>query len=93
MSTVKLYSVFDKVVCEHGHQFFAPNDGAAIRVVKGGLRPGTQLFAHPSDFSLVRHGEFDTATGVLTPTAPEHLSSVVSLMPVPEDNSGLFDEE
>lgn len=68
---LKMYSIYDRAVCVYLTPFPARGDIDALRQIKASFKDpsmaDTPVIKNPSDFTLVRLGEFDDETGVLTP--------------------------
>lgn len=65
------YSIKDSATATFSPPFFQPNDAVAIRSFTDLARdPSTNIFRHPSDFTLHRIGTWNDDTGLLE--ASEH---------------------
>jgi len=61
-------AVFDVQVAAYQRPFFAPALGAGVRAVTDEVnRQGSEMNAHPKDYSLYKLGEFDDVTGRFFP--------------------------
>lgn len=67
---LKAFSVFDVKVDAFMPPFFQPTNGSALRHFADAVNdPQSQLSRHPEDYKLCCVGEFDDATGLITPPA------------------------
>lgn len=65
---LKAFSVYDSKAQAYFAPFFFPHLGQAIRAfMELANDQSTQVGRHPADFHLIELGEFDDATGTLTP--------------------------
>lgn len=78
----KAFSLFDSKAQAFGLPFYAPAVGLAVRSVCDAAKERETLMAkHAADFTLYQVGEFDDATGLLTPMSPAlNLGLVSQLM-------------
>lgn len=81
----KLYSIYDRAVGVYLTPFPARGDIDALRQVKASFKDPsmaeTPVMKNPMDFSLVRLGEFDDETGVVSRIGdPYPLASVADLI-------------
>ncbi len=62
-----IYSVLDTVAQEHGNLFLLKNDQLASKEFGTAVQKGDSPWSkHPSDFTLMNLGEFDTETGKIS---------------------------
>lgn len=65
------YCVYDNKALVYGTPFFAPTDGAAVRLFQELANDlNTTVGRHPNDFSLFAVGSFDDQHAVLTGLSP-----------------------
>lgn len=78
------YSIFDTKALQYHTPFFAPTDGAAVRMLQELVSdPNTMIGRHPSDFTLFSIGSYDDQKGVVSPQHPlRHVCDAVSLVKV-----------
>jgi len=61
---LSMFAVYDEVAKIYKHMFFRARAGEAIRYFADGCTDTkTELYQHPSDFSLFRLGDLDIETG------------------------------
>lgn len=84
------YSVFDTKALIYNQPFFAPTDGAAIRLFSDLVNDNnTTVGRHPADYVLYAIGAYDDGKGLLTPQVPmRHIMDAVALVKV---QPNLFD--
>lgn len=71
---VHMYSIYDKVTGAFMHPFYARSRGEAIRSFSDAANDEkSQLSRHVNDYSLYIVGEFDDASGVITPVAVDRV--------------------
>lgn len=91
---INAYSLFDNKALIYHTPFFAPTDGAAVRMVADIVADrNTSVSRHPGDYVLYRIGSYNDAKGMMLPEAPlVHVADAVSLVKraAPVD---LFDDE
>lgn len=64
----KLFAVYDSKALCFTAPYTAVNREVGLRVFYAAVNhQGSQMFAHPEDFTLFEVGEWDDETGVLTP--------------------------
>lgn len=83
---LKAYSVYDRKALVYNAPFYAPTDGAAIRIVADACNDtNTSLGRHPHDYVLFCIGEYDDQQGRLLPlvaiTHVVDLGSLISTQP------------
>lgn len=68
-----LLSVFDEKTQVHGPIVMERSASSAVRGFADHIKANRNelIAAHPEDFSLVKVGEFDEESGVITPCAPQ----------------------
>ena len=68
---LKIYSLYDLKAQIYSHPYYSLNDSVALRTfLQMGQDPTSTVHHYPDDFKLYRIGDFDDATGVLTPEHP-----------------------
>lgn len=68
---MKIFSIRDAAVEAFLQPFFSPTTGAAVRSVSDAVNdPKHQFFQHAKDYSLWHLGDFDDATGAVSPLIP-----------------------
>lgn len=74
---LNLYSLYDRVACEHSPQLNScKNDAVAVRMFEGSINGKSVI--DPDDYSLFNVGSFDTETGkVSTFDVPRQVPIVV----------------
>lgn len=78
---VLAYAIYDTKAEFFQRPFFAQTDGLALRAVSDeGVRPGSELHRHPSDYLVFCVGEFDDSNGKLSGFAPRNLGVVKSII-------------
>jgi len=76
----KIYSVYDKKAAAYLRPFFMRTDAEAVRAITNTAKDSASLFAaNPSDFQLVQIGEWDDATGVISPSGVRVIVDVGAL--------------
>lgn len=86
---VKCYSVYDRKALIYNPPFYAPTDGAAIRIVQDAANdPNSQLGRHPADYVLYCVGQYDDQKGLLTGNQP--LEHVIDLQGLVQEQANLF---
>lgn len=85
-----VYSLHDSKALTYSPPFLAAQHGLAIRMVMEiADGPSTSVGRHPADFTLYCIGRFDDQSGQMLPAEHrEHISDVVSLLPVPLSQQG-----
>lgn len=80
----KAYSVYDRKTLVYSPPFYAPTDGAAMRIISDAAGDvNSQLGRHPMDYVLFYVGDFDDLKGILLAVTPlMHVVDVVSLVQV-----------
>lgn len=76
---MKIYSLFDRKVGEHGGLVLAPNDETVKRALRDGLPANSTEAKYPNDFDLVCVGEFDATTGMIKRTERVLVGSVADI--------------
>lgn len=67
MTTLCVFTVFDKTAGTYGRPFYSVNEGAAVRSFRmevNSTNDMNMLFQHPDDFVLLSLGTFDDASCV-----------------------------
>lgn len=87
---MRCYSVYDRKALVYNPPFYAPTDGAAIRIVSDAANDQNQLGRHPHDYVLFCVGTYDDQLGRLEPVVPlAHIIDVGALVtnqpPLPFD--------
>lgn len=79
---LRAYTLYDMKSVQHHAPFYAPTDGAAIRLVTDLANDlGTIVGRHPSDHVLYYVGDWDDEKGVFTPTDIKvHVRDVITLV-------------
>lgn len=79
---LRAYTLYDMKSVQHHAPFYAPTDGAAIRLVSDLANDlGTIVGRHPSDHVLYYVGDWDDEKGVFTPTDIKvHVRDVITLV-------------
>jgi len=78
---LKAYSVLDTKTGVHALPFFLHHDALAIRaIINVALEPASTLSQYPSDFVLLRIGEYDDNIGALFSSQPVNLGNVSTLL-------------
>lgn len=78
---MKIYSVRDNQVEAFLQPFFSPTMGSAIRSLTEVVNDPQHTFSkHAADYSLYHLGDFDDATGILTPAEPHRVVSLMELI-------------
>lgn len=70
---LKMYCIRDRATDSFGNPMFLMATGQAIRSFTDEINRAAadnSLYGHPDDYDLYALGEYDTATGTFTPTAP-----------------------
>jgi hypothetical protein len=87
---LNVYSIHDKAATAFTQPFFMHNDGLAIRAFQDNVnaKDENNISKHPEQFSLFKLGEYDDATGVITPLpSPDFISGGLELVnPTPEND-------
>lgn len=84
------YSLFDTKSLVYYTPWFAPTQGAAVRILSDLVNdPQTSVGRHPSDYVLYRIGTYDDAKGAFAPISPlEHVMDAIALVQRPADLYG-----
>lgn len=79
---LKAYSVYDRKALTYNPPYYAPTDGAAIRIIADAANDAnSSLGRHPHDYVLFCLGEYDDQKGLLTPMQPlAHIIDVGALI-------------
>jgi len=77
---LKSYSVFDSATGVFTTPFMVHNDQAAMRSCVSAM-DGTLFGEFPEQFSLFHIGEFETASGVYSPSEHRLVTNLSSLVP------------
>lgn len=79
---LRAYTLYDVKSAQHHAPFYAPTDGAAIRLVTDLANDlNTLVGRHPSDHVLYYVGDWDDEKGVFTPTdIKTHVRDVITLV-------------
>lgn len=79
---LKMYTFHDSKAECYGRPWFAPADGAAIRMFQDLLSDQeTDFSKHPSDYTLFAIGEFDDSNAECSPYVPKALGNGLDLLP------------
>jgi hypothetical protein len=73
---LKMYAVRDHKTAQFANPMFVVTDGHAIRSFADAVNQDDKenlLHRHPADFALFTLGDYDTETGIITPTQPTQL--------------------
>jgi len=88
---VRAYTIFDTKGLTYSNPFYAPTDGAAVRIVQDAANDlNTQLGRHPADFVVYNVGTYDDQNGIFQATERVHVIDVVALVSNRKDGP-LFD--
>lgn len=81
-----MYAIYDNKTEAFNAPFFAPTDGAAVRMIQDALAdPNTMLARHPQDFNLFHVGEWHSKTAqVIGLNAPRNMGLLVDYSKKPE---------
>ena len=92
---MQLYSLLDTKAERCAPPFLASTDNEAARLVAISVaRSGTLPAEYPEDFVLIRVGEWDETTGVVTPCVPITIQNVRALLQaLGRPSSALLPEE
>lgn len=83
-----MFCIYDNKAEAFQAPFFAPTEGAAIRMIMDALRqPDTLIARHPADFNLYHVGFFHSKTAVLTPVNPRNMALLVDYLPKEQQGS------
>lgn len=86
---IKAYSVYDRKALIYNAPFYAPTDGAAVRIVQDAANdPNSQLGRHPTDYVLFFVGEYDDQKGLLAAQSP--LVHVMDIAAMVQEQPSLF---
>lgn len=79
---LRAYAIFDSKSLIYNSPFFAPTDGAAVRMLTDLVSdPNTTVGRHPADYVLFCIGGYDDQKGQLLPFIPlEHIVDAVALV-------------
>lgn len=79
---ISAYSIYDIKALTYSNPFFAPNHGAAMRIVQDAANDmNTSLARHPNDYIVYHIGHYDTDIGQMTPLdARQHVCDVITLV-------------
>lgn len=79
---LRAYTLYDTKSVQHHAPFYAPTDGAAIRMVTDLANDLTTIVGrHPSDHVLYYVGDWDDEKGIFTPIdIKSHVRDVISLV-------------
>lgn len=84
MTTIfqSMFCVYDNKAEAYQSPFFAPTEGAAVRIIQDALRdPNTLLARHPADFNLFHVGGWNSSTAELVPIVPRNMGLLVDYLP------------
>lgn len=84
---VKIYSLLDLKMGEHGGLVLAMNDATVRRVMLESLdrnKGQSTVEKYPADFGLYCLGNFDPLSGVIEPEVPRRLVALVSDILTPQ---------
>lgn len=81
---LRAYSIFDNKALVYNPPFFAPTNGAAVRIMADTANDmSTSIGRHPNDYILYCVGHYDDSNGMMTPYSPlEHVIDAVSLVTI-----------
>lgn len=89
---VKVFSLLDTKTGIYNLPWFMVHTGMAIRtIIDLAADPNTTIARHPADFVLVDLGTFDDATGQCDTRSHQHLGTVASFLPLPQQSLPLMD--
>lgn len=90
---LRAYSIFDTKALVYHQPFFAPTNGAAVRMLSDTANDmTTSIGRHPADYVLHCVGHYNDQDGVMTPYSPlEHVVDAVALMRT-QPKGDLFNE-
>lgn len=79
---IRAYSVYDRKSLIYNPPFYAPTDGAAVRIVQDAANdPNSQLGRHPVDYVLFCVGDYDDQKGLLLAQTPlQHVMDIAALV-------------
>ena len=80
---LRAYSLFDNKGLMYSPPFFAPTDGAAVRIVRDTVQDtNTSVGRHPADYVLYLVGEYDDSKGLFVSAMPlVHIVDCAALTP------------
>lgn len=86
---LRAYSIFDNKALTYHQPFFAPTNGAAVRMFQDTANDlNTSIGRHPSDFILYCVGDYDDQNGAMTSYSPrEHVVDAISLVRIQAQGS------
>lgn len=89
---LRAYSIFDNKALVYHQPFFAPTNGAAVRMFQDTANDtNTSIGRHPADYILYCVGHYDDQTGAMSPYSPvEHVVDAVALLRI-QPKGDLFD--
>lgn len=78
----RVYSIFDTKALVYNPPFFAPTNGAAVRILADVANDvQTAIGRHPADYVLFCVGHFNDQDGLMSPYSPlEHVVDAVALL-------------
>lgn len=90
----KMFAIYDNKTEAFHAPFFAPTEGAAIRLVQEALGDRNTLLArHPADFNLFHVGEWYSRTAqIVGLNAPRNMGLIVDYLPKQEEQMPLLRE-
>lgn len=82
---LRAYTIYDSKSFQHHAPFYAPTDGAAIRLVTDLANDlGTIIGRHPSDHVLYYVGDWDDEKGTFLPLEiKQHVRDCITLVQAP----------
>lgn len=82
MLQLQMFAIFDKKAVSYMEPFCMHQKGQAIRACEDLVKnPQTMMSKHPADFALFHIGQFDDASGIITPlSAPQHIEEFVNMV-------------
>lgn len=91
---VNVYSIYDRKALVYNQPFFAPTDGAAVRMLSDVVSDrNSNINRHPADFVLYLVGVYDDQKGALLPLDPlKHVIDAAACVPATSLGE-LFDRE
>lgn len=81
---IRAYSIFDSKALVYHQPFFAPTNGAAVRMLADTANDlSTSIGRHPSDYVLYCVGQYNDQNGEMKPFSPrEHVVDAIALVTI-----------
>lgn len=81
---LRAYSIYDSKALVYHQPFFAPTNGAAVRMFADTANDmNTSIGRHPADYVLFCVGHYDDQVGAMTPYSPlEHIVDASALLTI-----------